>query len=153
LQPIALLTGAELTTFLHTDGQSVAGCYAITAIDTVGNESLLSDTVCGDNCPVYTLPNVFTPNNDQRNDRFIPFPYRGVKEIDLQVFNRWGQLVYETNDPDILWPGTLKDTNEPVPDGVYFYVCRAELKRLSGIEPLLLKGYVHILRNSSPQLN
>jgi gliding motility-associated-like protein len=152
LQPIATITGAELTEFLHTDGFSVAGCYAVTAIDSVGNESALSDTLCGDNCPSYTLPNVFTPNNDTHNDQFVPFPYRGVKEIDLQVFNRWGQVVFTSKDPAIMWSATLKDTSEPVPDGVYFYTCGVVMKRLSGDQYVQLSGYVHVLRgNNTPQ--
>jgi gliding motility-associated-like protein len=153
MQLIQTLIGAESTFFQHTDGLSVAGCYAVTAIDTVGNESLLSDTVCGDNCPVYELPNVFTPNNDDHNDFFVPFPYRGVKEIDLRIFNRWGQLVFTSNDPDIEWPGSYKDTNEQVPDGVYFYTCDVVLKRLAGDEVKQLKGYVHILRGKQTTLN
>ncbi|HEY0979015.1 MAG TPA: gliding motility-associated C-terminal domain-containing protein, partial [Flavobacteriales bacterium] len=153
LQLIATITGAEDTTFTHTDGLSVAGCYAVSAIDTVGNESALTDTVCGDNCPVYTLPNIFTPNRDGSNDAFIPFPYRGVKEIDLNIFNRWGQVVFRTDDPAIGWPGTLLDSNEPVPDGVYFYTCVVTLARLSGPEPLVLKGYVHLLRTNAGPTN
>ncbi len=153
LEVVATIVGAELTTFLHTDGLSVAGCYAVTAIDSVGNESVLSDTVCGDNCPVYELPNVFTPNNDDRNDFFVPFPYRGVKEIDLHIFNRWGMLVFTSKDPDIQWPGTLKETSEQVPDGVYYYTCNVVMKRLSGDEVKQLKGYVHILRGKQAQLN
>ena len=153
LQVIASIIGAEITFFEHTDGQSVAGCYAVTAIDTVGNESLLSDTVCGDNCPIYELPNVFTPNGDERNDFFVPFPYRGVKEIDLHIFNRWGQLVFTSTDPDIQWPGSYKETNEQVPDGVYFYTCDVVMKRLAGDEVKRLKGYVHILRGKQAQLN
>lgn len=153
LQLIQTIVGAENTFFQHTDGQSVAGCYAVTAIDSVGNESLLSDTVCGDNCPVYELPNVFSPNNDEQNDFFVPFPYRGVKEIHLRIYNRWGMLVFTSEDPDINWPGTLKDTSEQVPDGVYYYTCDVVLKRLAEDEVKQLKGYVHILRGKSSQLN
>jgi gliding motility-associated-like protein len=150
---IATITGAEITEYFHTDGQSVAGCYAVSAIDSVGNESALSDSVCGDNCPIYTLPNVFSPNNDNTNDLFVPFPYRGVKEIDLQVYNRWGNVVFSSTDPDIKWPGTLKQSAEPVSDGVYFYTCGVTLKRLAGDEFLQLKGYVHILRGKNAPLN
>ncbi|MFT3884346.1 MAG: gliding motility-associated C-terminal domain-containing protein [Flavobacteriales bacterium] len=151
LELIASIVGAEDTVFTHTDGSSVAGCYAVTAIDTVGNESALSDTVCGDNCPDYRLPNVFTPNNDRKNDQFIPFPYRGVKRIDLQVFNRWGKVVFSTTDPAIQWDGTYQDTKEKLPDGVYFYTCIVTFIRLAGEEPVVLKGYVHLLggRNGS----
>ena len=149
---IHTITGAGDTTFTHVDGASVAGCYVVTAIDSVGNESSFSNTLCGDNCPDYTLPNVFTPNSDRLNDLFIPFPYRGVKEIDLQVFSRWGQLVFATHDPDIQWNGTLDNGGEPVPDGVYFYVCTVLVKRLAGTEPMVLKGTVHLLGgNHLPQ--
>jgi gliding motility-associated-like protein len=142
---IQTITGALDTTYLHTDGASVAGCYTVTAIDSVGNESASSNQVCGDNCPLYTLPNVFTPNSDQANDLFIPFPYRGVKEIDLKVFNRWGQVVFTTTDPAIRWDGTLNNEGEPVPDGVYFYACTVVFKHLTGSIPEVLKGYVHLL--------
>jgi len=143
-QLIATIYGAENTTFTHVNGSSVAGCYQVTAIDTVGNESAFVQAVCGDNCPEYTLPNIFTPNGDGRNDLFGPFPYRGVELIDLQIFNRWGKVVFTTNDPDIDWKGTYLDSNSPLPDGVYYYVCQVTFKRLAGDEPVELKGYVHI---------
>lgn len=150
---IHTITGAGDTVFTHVDGSSVAGCYVVTAIDSVGNESAFSNQVCGDNCPVYTLPNVFTPNSDRVNDRFIPFPYRGVKEIDLQVFNRWGQVVFTSHDPAILWDGTLNNEGEAVPDGVYFYVCKVFFKRLEGTVPEVLKGSVQILGGNHVQQN
>ena len=151
---IAIINGAESTSFIHTDGASVAGCYQVTAVDTIGNESPFVEAVCGDNCPVYELPNVFTPNNDRKNDSFGPFPYRGVKMIDLQIFNRWGQVVFQTNDPDINWNGTHKESNEPVPDGVYYYLCTVNYARLQGNTTEQLNGYVHILGgNGQGKLN
>lgn len=148
---IAEIEGAANTLFTHTNGSSVAGCYTITAVDTLGNESAFSTTLCGDNCPEYVLPNVFTPNGDGRNDRFGPFPYRGVKAIDLQVFNRWGQVVHETTDPDIEWNGTHKDNGEPLSDGVYFYVCEVVYTRLAGDERIVLKGHVQLVGGGAPQ--
>ena len=153
MELIATITGAEDTTLLHVDGLSVAGCYAVSAIDTVGNESARSNIVCGDNCPEYRLPNIFTPNGDRQNDTFRPFPYRGVKTIDLQVFNRWGQVVFSSTDPDIGWGGTLLESTEPVPDGVYYYVCTVMMKRLEGELPEVLKGYVHILRSQNGRID
>lgn len=151
---IATIVGAENTSFTHTNGSSVAGCYQVTAIDTVGNESAFITAVCGDNCPVYTLPNIFTPNGDRVNDFLVPFPYRGVKGIDLTVFNRWGQVVFSTQDPDIGWNGTLNNNGEACPDGVYFYTCTVTFARLMGDEPVQLNGYVHISGSRSvPRVN
>ncbi len=141
---IATINGAENTSYAHVNNSSVAGCYQVTAVDTVGNESPFVEPVCGDNCPQYSLPNIFTPNGDRMNDRFVPFPYRGVRSIELSVFNRWGMVVFETNDPAIQWNGTLKNTGEVLPDGVYYYVCNVNYARLSGTETAQLKGYVHL---------
>lgn len=150
---IMTIIGAEVTLFEHVFGSSVAGCYYVTAIDTVGNESEPSNIVCGDNCPEYSLPNIFTPNRDGVNDFFIPFPYRGVEKVDMQVFNRWGQLVYRSEDPALGWDGTLLDSGEPVPDGVYYYTCLVTYIRLEGTEPVQHKGYVHLLRSDRGNVN
>lgn len=148
---VGTVVGAENTTFTHADGFSVSGCYQVTSVDTVGNESAFINPVCGDNCPQYTLPNIFTPNGDHVNDRFVPFPYRGVRSIELTVFNRWGLVVFETLDPDIRWSGTFKDTNETLPDGVYYYVCNVVYARLAADEVVQLKGYVHLAGGGSIQ--
>lgn len=142
---IATIPDAGTTTFTHANGSSVAGCYQVTAVDSLGNESPFVEAVCGDNCPLYTLPNIFTPNGDGRNDLFGPFPYRGVDRIDLQVFNRWGRMVFTTSDPDIDWKGTYLDTTSPLPDGVYYYLCTVTYTRLEGEEVIQLNGYVQLL--------
>jgi len=135
------------TTFLHDKLFSIAGCYAITGIDSVGNESLFSDSVCVDNCPRYDLPNVFTPGNDGWNDVFGPFPYKFVESVSIKIYNRWGQLMYETNDPDVNWTGLNSSNNAMCSDGTYFYVCIVNEIHLEGIKPRILKGFVQLLRN------
>ena len=147
-QPLAFQTSigsADLTDITFDNLTSVAGCYAITAIDSFQNESAFSEVLCVDNCPVYELPNVFTPGGDGVNDFFVPFPYRFVESIDLTILNRWGQEVFRTTDPMIRWNGRLNDTEEQLPSGVYYYVCTVNEIRLTGIEPRVLKGYVQIL--------
>jgi gliding motility-associated-like protein len=137
------------TTFMRTSNESIAGCYAITAIDSFGNESEMGEAVCIDNCPTYVLPNVFTPGTDGVNDFFQPFPYKYVESIDLQIFNRWGKIVHMSQDPDILWDGTDQSSGRPVVDGTYFYVCLVNEIRLVGIEQRELTGSFTMIRESS----
>ncbi len=118
----------------------------MTAIDSAGNESEMSDSVCVDNCPVYKLPNVFTPNGDGVNDLMTPVRSRYVEKVEISIRNRWGQTVYETEDPNIEWDGTNRNTGEPASEGVYFYVCKVHTIRLSGIKVVDLTGQVQILR-------
>lgn len=134
----------EDTNIFFTDMESVAGCYAVTAIDSFNNESLLSDSVCVDNCPEYRLPNVITPGGDGKNDFFRPFPYRFVDRIDLKIYNRWGKLVFETEDPDIMWEGRYMGSGDYVSAGTYFYTCQVYEIRLEGIIPRTLKGNLTI---------
>ncbi|NRA49116.1 MAG: gliding motility-associated C-terminal domain-containing protein, partial [Phaeodactylibacter sp.] len=102
---IASIDDSRLTVFDHKPEIGIAGCYAVTAIDTFLNESDFSNIICVDNCPFYQLPNAFTPNGDGQNDVFRPYPYCFIDRVEFTVFNRWGQVVFTTNDPDLNWDG------------------------------------------------
>jgi gliding motility-associated-like protein len=143
-----LITLVQDTTYLHDSLFSIAGCYQVSAFDSLGNESVLSNKVCVDNCPVYELPNIFSPNADGKNDTFHPFPYSYVQSIDITIYNRWGLVMYKTNNADIQWNGNLDNKDKQCPDGVYFYICTVNEIYLSGIKPRLIKGYVQLLRNA-----
>lgn len=135
------------TTFDHQPDRGIAGCYAVTAIDTFFNESEFSNIICVDNCPNFELPNAFTPNNDAANDLFVPFPYCFIESIEINIFNRWGQLVYETRDPNIDWNGENLNGKQ-LPEGTYFYTCRVFEQRVTGTEeaPEILRGYIDLIR-------
>jgi gliding motility-associated-like protein len=146
--PLATQEGANNLQFTHLLEGGLAGCYAVSAIDSVGNESTLSNIVCKDNCPLYELPNAFTPNGDAKNDLFKPFPgWRFVERVEMQIFNRWGNLVFETNDPNINWSGDNEQGKE-LAEGTYFYVCKVFETRVGGITPRagVLSGYIELVR-------
>ncbi len=149
LNLLETVDGAENTKFTHSLPDGLAGCYAVTAIDSFENESPKSTVVCVDNCPDYRLPNAFTPNGDGSNDHFTPFPgWRFIDEIDLQIFNRWGNLVFETTDPAINWDGKTT-SGKAVATGTYFYVCKVFERRVDGVvlRPEVLKGYIEVFQN------
>lgn len=137
---------------------SVGGCYTVAAIDSSGNESNSTELKCTAYCPEYELPNVFTPNGDGNNDLFIPIqPYKNVDSIQIQIYNRWGEPVFSTNDIDINWNGehqnirrqsarrmlNLDQTN--VNSAVYFYVCEVFELSLEPQEPRIIKGTITVL--------
>jgi gliding motility-associated-like protein len=140
---------ATNVTYSHFNNGNITGCYAVVAIDSTGNQSEFSNIVCVDNdaCSVYALPNVFTPNDDGRNDLFRPFPYTSVEKVQMTIFNRWGNIVYETEDPDINWDGKHYRTNVKCSDGVYFYVCIVHELTLYGVIARELRGSVTLLTN------
>jgi gliding motility-associated-like protein len=139
---IATLNASE-TSFEHKPGERIAGCYTIIAVDQTNNESESSQVVCVNNCPVFELPNAFTPNGDGQNDVFKPFRSRFIETIDFKVFNRWGQVVYTTKDPQINWNGS-NGTGKEVSDGVYYYTCEAFESQ--GLPPIILSGYIELIR-------
>ena len=148
LSLIDSVDGAGNTTFLHGPLSTIAGCYAVAAFDSAGNVSAMSDTLCidSDTCRGYRLPNVFTPNGDTYNDYLVPFPYSSVEKIHLEIYNRWGRLVFKTEDPAIKWDGKILNTGQPASDGVYYYVCDVYEIRLAGIVKRTIKGTVTIIR-------
>lgn len=132
----------------YTHAGITLGCYAVSAVDSSGNESAFSNIVCTPGCAGYELPNVFTPNGDQHNDYFTPFPETvgSVESIEIYIFNRWGLQVFESTDPMIMWDGRNRQTNNECPDGTYFYVCTVYEKTLEGLVQRTLQGSVTILR-------
>ncbi len=166
---IANIPNGTDSAYIHDNILSIVGCYVITGVDSVGNESMFSDSVCVDNpngacagnngcvykanetideaCFIYRLPNVFTPGNDGQNDVFMPFLYRFVDDINIEIFNRWGNLVYKTTNPDVLWDGTNQNNKKDCPDGTYYYVCTVNEICLEGTNPRVIKGFITLISN------
>lgn len=80
--------------------------------------------------PGFFIPNVFTPNDDGINDVF-GIEYSGNAPFHLQVFNRWGQKVFESNSPLEQWNGR-GSRGEELSAGVYYYVLKIGDKEFKG---------------------
>lgn len=84
-----------------------AGC-----MDTISYKVVIDDEI------KIFVPSAFTPNGDQQNDIFVAVS-NGAAEYHMDVFNRWGEKVFETDDIEKGWDGTFKGTK--VPEGVFYY--------------------------------
>jgi gliding motility-associated-like protein len=89
--------------------------------------------------------NVFTPDGDLENPTFDFNKFAYVKEFHIEVFNRWGKKVFETNDLTDKWDGKVngKDADE----GVYFWLASYTSSCKVDAEAIQNKGFVHLLRN------
>lgn len=113
----------------------------------------ICNAMCPDKCDIATVqvkvvdsgnredcfaPNVITPNNDGMND-FLRIPcVASDPQSQLKVFNRWGDLVYETATYKNDWGGTYN--GNPLPNGTYFYLLQMETKGEA------MQGYFTIVR-------
>jgi gliding motility-associated-like protein len=143
LSLISTVNDKNIFTFRHYPGDIISGCYAVSAFDLKGNESEKSDMVCIDSCNFYEIPNVFTPNGDDINDRLVAKTSGLVEKVDFKLFNRNGLLIFSTEEPRINWDGTYK--GKIVSPGVYFYSCEVFENRINGLEQLHKSGFVHVI--------
>jgi gliding motility-associated-like protein len=109
-----------------------SGLYQFTLRDSDGCE--LKDSVkIEDKCDaILVTPTVFTPNGDGQNDVFEPtynwnelnstYPKSRTQLISLEVYNRWGELLYATKGPEFRWDGTYNGAK--VPQETYAYIIR-----------------------------
>ncbi|SEL50253.1 gliding motility-associated C-terminal domain-containing protein [Chitinophaga rupis] len=113
------------------EGLSCTNCAAPVAQPMHPTRYIVS-TVTGKNCvPADTVnillsynlsvyvPNAFTPNGDGKNDVFRP-KVKGASSYHLQIYNRWGQLLYDTFDMKTGWDGRYRDVLQPM--GAYVYM-------------------------------
>lgn len=75
--------------------------------------------ITGDCISHYYVPSAFSPNNDGRNETFKP-SLINYEKYEMKIYNRWGELLFTSNDPKQGWDGTYK--GDIVQQGVYLYV-------------------------------
>ncbi len=135
-------------TFIHTELSMNIGCYYVLSRNAKELESEPSDTVCVDtrHCLQYELPNIFTPNSDNINDHFKALPNEYSGSFSIHIYNRWGVLVFESNNPDFAWDGKNHTTKKDCPEGAYFYVAELLVPALEGVVKETLSGSITLLR-------
>lgn len=109
-------------------------------IDSLGL-NYYSQNTC-DNCPVkIEAPNVFSPNNDGINDIFLPELDDNLVSFELSIYNRWGVVVFKSNDPNVGWDGMLESGNKGK-DGVYYWTITS-INTLN--ESSIYKGFLSLI--------
>ena len=120
------LTNRRETTFedRETSLNQVSYCYRIQATEAGGRGATsLSNEACLTFGPRIYVPNAFTPNRDGKNDTFTIFA-PNVRNAEIWIYNRWGNLVYYSDNLEEGWDGNYQ--GRPVPEGVYVYRLRAQ---------------------------
>ncbi len=138
-----LLVTVNDTFYVHAKNTSFAGCYYVTSVIN-GIESTSSNEICIDNdCACFELPNIITPNGDQKNDIFKPFPTpKFVNSVEFRVYNRYGKLIFsKNNDININWDA------QDLADGIYYYEADVQMIRVKKSDQTkTVKGWVHVIK-------
>ena len=135
-------TGAEGSTI--TVGQD--GVYIVSASNVCGVQAD-SVNVTLMNCDCQPgIPTAFSPNGDGKNDVFLPVlrPDCTTKSYELHIYNRYGQLVFSSNQPGVGWDGTYLN-GRTAELGVYYYLLKLE-GSYGNRTPVLAKGQLTLLR-------
>jgi gliding motility-associated-like protein len=120
------------------------GKYSVTAIVNLGSCAVeITDSV--EVCVPDIIPNAFTPDGDQINDVFRPVLYFPTVDYHFEIFNRWGQRVFGTTDPQQGWDG--KYSGLDAPSDVYVWMLRyTEVRDENTRQARSRKGDLQLLR-------
>lgn len=92
----------------------------------------------------FYMPNAFTPNGDGNNDEFIGVGYlEGMKNYHMEIWDRWGGLVFESNSPETGWNGRYKNNGKLLQNGTY--PCRVTYNGPRG-KPHEIRGFATLIR-------
>ena len=116
------------------------GLYSVTVTNTCDSApKWVSVSVTEKQCAIL-FPTAFTPNKDGKNDLFRILTNYGFQEFNLAVYNRWGQKIFEANDPGKGWDGSFQRLSQDI--GTYVWICKYKKSDIS----TTLKGTVVLIR-------
>ncbi len=112
------------------------GIYSVTVSNACGTSTDEAKIwIHADECELH-VPTAFSPNGDGKNDLFRGTSNCGMPKYAMQVYNRWGELVFETDEITSGWDGTFRNAQQPMDVFVYyidyFNQCEGRQKRISG---------------------
>ncbi|MCB0562339.1 MAG: gliding motility-associated C-terminal domain-containing protein, partial [Phaeodactylibacter sp.] len=92
------------------------------------------------------VPNAFSPNDDGRNDLFLPYfdPNYSILDFELKVFDRWGGLVFASEDPKEGWNGKIK--GQKADTALFVYLLQFTYKDQSEYFEQMDYGEVNLIR-------
>lgn len=119
--PYTLRWNTGDTTFSISPLTYGSGTFTLETTNRCGTSSATTNIDISPCYPEITVPNIFTPNSDGVNDFFVPLGLED-RNFNLTILNRWGMVIFETDQPArIHWNGRT-NSGEELPDGTYFYV-------------------------------
>lgn len=102
-----------------------AGNYTVDLLNPFGcaaSDTTLIVTECD---PLITAPNAFTPNGNGQNEEFFIFSTFVSDDFEIKLFNRWGEMVFQSTDKEFRWNGGYNNqASEILPGGTYVYVIK-----------------------------
>lgn len=126
------------------------GCHYITLVATnyIGCTDTMVKQICSTFVAVFIPYNVFTPEPvDGFNDVFR-VKAEGLVKFDIVIYNRWGEVVFKSTDPNFRWNGTVKNKGAKCPEGTYFYIINYQIKeeKLNDGASKPISGTVSLIR-------
>ncbi len=118
------------------------GTYTAIAKNGCGADTLTAIVTFGECACNLIMPDAFTPNGDGHNDILLPLNYCRMSGYQMQIFNRYGGLVYESESPEVGWDGTFK--GKAAFPGNYVWMVRYKVQGTEN--PTIKKGNVVLIR-------
>jgi len=140
---ISIITGingfAQNTEIVYNENMNI---YRVVAVQNQNEQIVsVSNTIAVEKPLTLYAPNAFSPDGDGVND-FFSVKGQGADNFSLEVYNRWGQMVYQSDDLNEEWNGDYRGSQ--VPMGTYVYQVKAV--NVSGDNTMVKKGTVVLVR-------
>ena len=128
-------TGASDNILVSLTASTPLGCFDIYEMTIV----VLSEAI-------FYIPNTFTPDEDEHNQLWKPIFTSGfdIYSFNLEIYNRWGEIIWETNNASFGWDGTFGKDGLKVPSGIYNWTIRYGSKINDDTKQV--NGFVNLMR-------